>query len=94
MIQDKTEYQEYTKDQEIHDLKDIINSLESKIENLEKQLSISRVSNSKRFEKQDLLRAYQAGAIEQKDNNLNSIDAVTFGNLQEDSQVWYERYIG
>ena len=35
--------QDNTKDQEIHDLKDIINSLESKIESLEKQLSISHV---------------------------------------------------
>ena len=43
MIQDNTEYQKYTKDQEIHDLKDIINSLESKIESLEKQLSIPHV---------------------------------------------------
>ena len=43
MIQDKTKYEEYSKDQEIHDLKDIINSLESKIESLEKQLSISHV---------------------------------------------------
>lgn len=63
-------------------------------ETTKKQLLISGVSNSKRFERQDLLRAYQAGAIEQKDNNLKSIDVVTLGNLQEDSQVWYERYIG
>ena len=46
MIQDKTKYEEYSKDQEIHDLKDIINSLESKIESLENQLSISRVVKS------------------------------------------------
>jgi len=59
-----------------------------------KQLRISGVSNSKRFERQDLLRAYKAGAIEQKDSNLKNIDVVTLGNLQEDSQVWYERYIG
>jgi hypothetical protein len=63
-------------------------------EYLEQAFVIYSVSNSKRFERQDLLRAYQAGAIEQKDNDLKSIDVVTLGNLQEDSQVWYERYIG
>ena len=38
MIGDKTEYEKYTKDQEIHDLKNIINSLEEKIARLENQL--------------------------------------------------------
>lgn len=44
------------------------------------------------FTKLDIIRAYQAGAIEQKDNNLGDIDVVTFSKLQEDSKKWYDRY--
>jgi hypothetical protein len=40
------EYPEYSKDQEIHDLQDIISGLETKIENLEKQLLIHDVVHS------------------------------------------------
>lgn len=43
METDKTIYPEYTKDNEIHDLKNIISSLETKIEKLEKQFAISGV---------------------------------------------------
>jgi hypothetical protein len=46
MKTDKTIYPEYTKDNEIHDLKNIISSLETKIEKLEKQFAISGVGSS------------------------------------------------
>jgi hypothetical protein len=54
-------------------------------------LPISGVVRSKRFNKNDLLRAYQAGAIENQD------DCVSFGyddlkELLDDANKWYKRY--
>lgn len=56
-----------------------------------KQLAIYGVVASKRFNKNDLLRAYQAGCLENKD------DCVTFGyddtkELLTDAEKWYKRY--
>ena len=43
MNKDKTQYLEYTQSEEIHDLKSIIEGLETKIEKLEKQLMLADV---------------------------------------------------
>lgn len=72
---------------------------ENKILNLEnnelkKQFSLQGVGCSKRFEKQDLLKAYQAGAIEQKSINPDTFDFKKLKELQHDSGEWYERYNG
>jgi hypothetical protein len=56
------------------------------------QLILSGVGCSKRFEKQDLLKAYQAGVIEQKSINLDTFDFKKLKELQHDSSEWYERY--
>ena len=61
-------------------------------ETTKKQLILSGVGCSKRFEKQDLLKAYQAGAIEQKSINLDTFDFKKLKELQHDSNEWYERY--
>ncbi len=56
-----------------------------------KALTFCEVSRSKRFDKQDLLRAYQAGSIE------NQEDSIVFGytdlkELTENSEKWCKRY--
>ena len=55
-------------------------------------LTLYGVGGSKRFERADLLRAYQAGCLENKD------DCVNFGfddlkELKQDANKWTDRYI-
>lgn len=63
-----------------------------KLNALEKQFAISGVVGSKRFKEQDLLRAYQAGAIEQQSINLDTLNFEKLKELTKDSEKWYERY--
>ena len=71
--------------------KELKNGALSTIDRLEKQLKLCVVIDSCRFNKDDLLKAYQAGCIEGQD------DCVAFGydDLKETIQAsgkWYERY--
>jgi len=69
-----------------------INSYEI-IKTLEEiKLILPDVVGSKRFKEQDLLRAYQAGAIEQQSISLDSLDFEKLKELTKDSEKWYERY--
>lgn len=56
------------------------------------QLLQTDVVGSKRFKEQDLLRAYQAGAIEQQSINIDTLDFEKLKELTKDSEKWYERY--
>jgi hypothetical protein len=67
-------------------------SLTTLLKDYKKQLTLTDVGCSKRFEKQDLLKAYQAGVIEQKSINLDTFDFKKLKELQHDSSEWYERY--
>ena len=57
-------------------------------------LVITDVSNSKLFERQDLLRAYQAGHIENLDECFTPTSMEDLKELLEDAEKWYKRYIG
>lgn len=56
------------------------------------RLNLSGVVRSKRFNKNDLLRAYQAGCLE----NLNQKNVPTsmedLKELLQDGEKWYKRY--
>jgi regulator of replication initiation timing len=77
---------------EVEKLKEENQELQVELDTLKKQLTLTDVGCSKRFEKQDLLKAYQAGAIEQKSINLDTFDFKKLKELQHDSSEWYERY--
>lgn len=57
-----------------------------------KQLLIHGVVDSKRIKAQDLINAYQAGAIEQKGINPDVINLEYLKNLQVESDKWLKRY--
>lgn len=57
-----------------------------------KALSQDDVSCSKRFCTTDLLKAYQAGAIEMYNKIVNSIENQTLKGLKEDSREWLKLY--
>jgi regulator of replication initiation timing len=77
---------------EVEKLKEENQELQVELDTLKKQLTLTDVGCSKRFEKQDLLKAYQAGVIEQKSINLDTFDFKKLKELQHDSSEWYERY--
>lgn len=57
-----------------------------------KLLPIHDVGNCKRFERQDLLRAYQAGHIENLDECFTPTSMEDLKELLEDAEKWYKRY--
>jgi len=50
------------------------------------------VVDSKRIKEQDLINAYQAGAIEQKGINPDVINLKYLKKLQSESDKWLKRY--
>lgn len=55
-------------------------------------LAIHGVGNCKLFERQDLLRAYQAGHIENLDECFTPTSMEDLKELLEDAEKWYKRY--
>lgn len=73
---------------EFHKMHEYIIKLESKVENL----TLSGVVRSKRFNKNDLLRAYQAGSLENLDKTITPTSMQDLKELLQDGEKWYKRY--
>lgn len=75
-----------------HEFLRYVEELETYANKLEKQLRLYSVSSSKRFCKNDLLNAYQAGAVEMYNKIVNSIQKQTLKGLKQDSEEWLKLY--
>tara|TARA_R110000796_G_scaffold4358_1_gene16907 strand:- start:707 stop:997 length:291 start_codon:yes stop_codon:yes gene_type:complete len=86
--------------------KELIKVLKEKIQLLEEQkannqdiinaqkeqLILSGVVSSKRFDKNDLLRAYQAGSLENLNKTIVPTSMEDLKELLEYAEKWYKRY--